>query len=68
MTGPASRTPLDPDNLRIFLGLMGLTLIYMLFRPQPTRHSEEEPPLDRQTLVKIGACVALLLVFLPPET
>ncbi|MBC2692777.1 MULTISPECIES: tripartite tricarboxylate transporter TctB family protein [Pseudomonas] len=47
----------------LMLGLMGLALIYMLFRPQPTRHSEEEPPLDRQTLVKIGACVALLLVF-----
>ena len=48
----------------LMLGLMGLALIYMLFRPQPTRHSEEEPPLDRQTLVKIGACVALLLVLL----
>ncbi|WP_339546838.1 tripartite tricarboxylate transporter TctB family protein [Pseudomonas sp. RA_35y_Pfl2_P32] len=47
----------------LILGLMGLALTYMLFRPQPTQHSEEEPPLDRQTLVKIAICVALLLLF-----
>ncbi|WP_339529140.1 tripartite tricarboxylate transporter TctB family protein [Pseudomonas mucidolens] len=47
----------------LILGLMSLGLIYMLFRPQPTRHSEEEPPLDRATLNKIGICVVLLLVF-----
>ncbi|MCK1785572.1 hypothetical protein L9Z73_14775, partial [Pseudomonas sp. TNT11] len=42
-------------------GLMSLALIYMLFRPQPTKHTEEEPALDRATLIKIGICVALLL-------
>ncbi len=42
---------------------MGLALLYMLFRPAPIKHSEEEPPLDRQTLTKIALCVALLLVF-----
>ncbi len=47
----------------LMLGLMGLGLIYMLFRPQPTKHTEEEPALDRQTLIKIGICVGLLLVF-----
>jgi len=47
----------------LMLGLMSLALIYMLIRPQATKHSEEEPPLDRETLVKIGICVALLLVF-----
>ncbi|SDV02184.1 tripartite tricarboxylate transporter TctB family protein [Pseudomonas mucidolens] len=47
----------------LILGLMSLGLIYMLFRPQPIRHSEEEPPLDRATLNKIGICVVLLLVF-----
>jgi len=47
----------------LMLGLMSLGLIYMLFRPQPTKHTEEEPALDRQTLIKIGVCVALLIVF-----
>ena len=47
----------------LMLGLMGLALLYMLFRPAPIKHSEEEPPLDRQTLTKIALCVALLLVF-----
>lgn len=47
----------------LMLGLMSAGLIYMLFRPQPTRHTDEEPPLDRETLAKIGVCVALLLVF-----
>ena len=47
----------------LMLGLMSLALIYMLFRPQPTKHTEEEPALDRETLIKIGMCVALLLIF-----
>lgn len=47
----------------LMLGLMSLALTYMLFRPQPTKHTEEEPALDRETLIKIGICVALLIVF-----
>ncbi|MGX9377959.1 tripartite tricarboxylate transporter TctB family protein [Pseudomonas sp. B21-051] len=47
----------------LMLGLMGLALLYMVFRPAPIKHSEDEPPLDRQTLTKIGICVLLLLVF-----
>ncbi|EUB86890.1 tripartite tricarboxylate transporter TctB family protein [Pseudomonas sp. GM30] len=47
----------------LMLGLMGVALLYMVFRPAPIKHSEEEPPLDRQTLTKIGICVLLLLVF-----
>lgn len=47
----------------LMLGLMGLALLYMVFRPAPIKHSEDEPPLDRETLTKIGICVALLLVF-----
>lgn len=47
----------------LMLGLMGLALLYMLFRPAPIKHSEDEPPLDRQTLTKITLCVTLLLVF-----
>jgi putative tricarboxylic transport membrane protein len=45
------------------LGLMGAALLYMVFRPAPIKHSEDEPPLDRETLTKIAICVALLLVF-----
>jgi putative tricarboxylic transport membrane protein len=47
----------------LMLGLMGLALLYMLFRPTPIVHSEEDPQLDRETLQKIGICVVLLLVF-----
>jgi putative tricarboxylic transport membrane protein len=47
----------------LMLGLMSLALIYMLFRPQPTKHTEDEPALDRPTLIKIGVCVVLLLIF-----
>jgi putative tricarboxylic transport membrane protein len=47
----------------LILALMGLGLLYMLFRPAPIVHSDEEPELDRATLNKIGACVVLLLVF-----
>ncbi|WP_285417048.1 tripartite tricarboxylate transporter TctB family protein [Pseudomonas sp. efr-133-TYG-5] len=47
----------------LMLGLMGLALLYMVFRPAPIKHSEDEPPLDRETLTKIGICVLLLLVF-----
>ncbi|MDE1163980.1 MAG: tripartite tricarboxylate transporter TctB family protein [Pseudomonas sp.] len=47
----------------LMLGLMSLALLYMVFRPAPIVHSDDEPPLDRETLTKIGICVALLLVF-----
>ena len=47
----------------LMLALMALGLIYMIFRPSPVVHSEEDPQLDRQTLAKIGLCVLLLLVF-----
>ena len=47
----------------LMLGLMGAALLYMVFRPTPIEHTEDEPPLDRQTLTKISICVVLLLVF-----
>ncbi|MDU9040885.1 tripartite tricarboxylate transporter TctB family protein [Pseudomonas corrugata] len=47
----------------LMLGLMGLALLYMVCRPVPIVHSEDEPQLDRETLQKIGICVVLLLVF-----
>ncbi|KAF0863396.1 tripartite tricarboxylate transporter TctB family protein [Pseudomonas sp. LD120] len=47
----------------LMLGLMAIALLYLLFRPTPIQHSEDEPPLDRATLTKIGVCVALLLLF-----
>ncbi|MBA4271584.1 MULTISPECIES: tripartite tricarboxylate transporter TctB family protein [Pseudomonas] len=47
----------------LMLGLMGTALLYMVFRPTPIEHTEDEPPLDRQTLTKISICVVLLLVF-----
>ncbi|VVM62997.1 hypothetical protein PS862_02969 [Pseudomonas fluorescens] len=47
----------------LMLGLMGLGLLYMLFRPTPIVHSDDDPRLDRETLNKIGLCVVLLLIF-----
>ena len=47
----------------LMLGLMGLGLIYMIVRPTPVVHNEDDPQLDRDTLIKIGVCVVLLLIF-----
>lgn len=47
----------------LMLGLMGMGLIYMIVRPTPVVHSEEDPQLDRDTLLKIAVCVVLLLIF-----
>ena len=47
----------------LMLGLMGLGLIYMIVRPTPVVHSEEDPQLDRDTLLKIAVCIVLLLIF-----
>ena len=47
----------------LMLGLMGLGLLYLAIRPTPIVRGEDEPELDRETLNKIGLCVALLLVF-----
>jgi putative tricarboxylic transport membrane protein len=47
----------------LMLSLMMLGLLYLLFRPTAIVHSEEDPPLDRPTLIKIAACTVLLLIF-----
>lgn len=47
----------------LMLGLMGLALLYLAFRPTPIVRKDDEPELDRETLTKIGLCVGLLLVF-----
>ena len=47
----------------LMLALMGLGLIYMIFRPSAVVHSEDDPKLDRETLTKIGLCIVLLLIF-----
>lgn len=47
----------------LMLSLMMLGLLYMLFRPTAIVHGEEDPPLDRPTLIKIAACTVLLLIF-----
>jgi putative tricarboxylic transport membrane protein len=47
----------------LMLSLMMLGLLYLLLRPTAIVHSEEDPPLDRPTLIKIAACTVLLLIF-----
>lgn len=61
---PFSYEPVGPRAFPLLmLGLMSAALLYMIFRPTAIVHTEEEPPLDRETLIKIGICIALLLVF-----
>lgn len=61
---PFAYEPVGPRAFPLLmLGLMSLALIYMLFRPSPIIHSEEDPQLDRETIIKISICVVLLLVF-----
>ncbi len=59
-----SYEPVGPRAfLLLMLGLMSLALVYMVIRPTPIVHSEDDPQLDRETLNKIGICVVLLLIF-----
>lgn len=61
---PFSYEPVGPRAFPLLmLGLMGLALVYMLLRPTPIVHTEEDPKLDRETIIKITACVVLLLIF-----
>ena len=59
-----SYEPVGPRAFPLWmLGRLGLGLIYMIVRPTPVVHSEEDPQLDRDTLLKIAVCVVLLLIF-----
>ena len=61
---PFSYEPVGPRALPLLmLGLMSAGLLYLLIRPAAIVHTEEEPALDRPTLIKIGACIVLLLIF-----
>ncbi|WP_459199989.1 tripartite tricarboxylate transporter TctB family protein [Pseudomonas tremae] len=61
---PFSYEPVGPRAFPLLmLGLMGIALLYLLIRPTTIVHTEEEPALDRETLVKIGLCIVLLLIF-----
>ncbi|KMY00549.1 membrane protein [Pseudomonas syringae KCTC 12500] len=61
---PFSYEPVGPCAFPLLmLGLMGVALLYLLIRPTPIVHTEEDPELDRETLIKIGECIVLLLIF-----
>ena len=47
----------------LMLGLMSLGLLYLAIRPTPIVRKDDEPALDRETLIKITACVGLLIIF-----
>lgn len=47
----------------LLLALMSIALVYMIARPALVVHSDDEPALDRHSLLKIGACIVLLLLF-----
>ncbi|WP_426140411.1 tripartite tricarboxylate transporter TctB family protein [Pseudomonas sp. DWP3-1-2] len=61
---PFSYEPVGPRAFPLLiLALMGLALAYMVVRPTPIVHTEEDPQLDRDTIIKITLCVVLLLIF-----
>jgi putative tricarboxylic transport membrane protein len=61
---PFSYEPVGPRAFPLLiLALMGLALAYMVVRPTPIVHTEEDPQLDRDTIIKITICVVLLLIF-----
>lgn len=61
---PFSYEPVGPRAYPLLmLGLMGIALLYMAWRPVATVHTEEDPALDRATLKKIAVCTVLLLLF-----
>uniref|UniRef100_A0A1I8AMI1 Chloride channel protein n=1 Tax=Steinernema glaseri TaxID=37863 RepID=A0A1I8AMI1_9BILA len=47
----------------LMLGLMAIALLYLAIRPTPIVRKDDEPELDRASLIKIGLCTGLLLVF-----
>jgi len=61
---PFSYEPVGPRAFPLLmLGLMGISLLYMVFRPAPVVHTDDEPELDGPTLIKIAVCIGLLLIF-----
>ena len=47
----------------LMLGLMAIALLSLAIRPTPIVRKDDEPELDRASLIKIGLCTGLLLVF-----
>jgi putative tricarboxylic transport membrane protein len=47
----------------LMLGLMAAALLWLSLRPTRIEHKDGEHALDRDTLRKVSACVALMLVY-----
>lgn len=61
---PFSYEPVGPRAYPLLcLALMGAGLAWLIARPTPIRHAEDEQPLGGAVLLKVLACIALLLVF-----
>ncbi len=61
---PFSYEPVGPRAYPLLcLALMGAGLAWLIVRPTPIRHAEDEQPLSGAVLLKVLACIALLLVF-----
>lgn len=60
---PFSYEPVGPRAYPLLcLGLMVIGLAWLILRPAP-RREDDEAPLEGALLGKVGACVALLLVY-----
>ena len=61
---PFSYEPVGPRAYPLLcLALMGAGLAWLIARPTPIRHADDEQPLGGAVLLKVLACIALLLVF-----
>ena len=59
-----SYEPVGPRAFPLLcLGLMAVALAWLVLRPTPIEHDEDDPPLDARLLRKVAACIALLLVY-----
>lgn len=61
---PFAYEPVGPRAFPLLmLGLMALSLVYLLIHPTPLEHDPDEPPPTAQAYRKVGLCIALLLGF-----
>lgn len=61
---PYSYEPVGPRAYpMLLLILMALGALHLLLKPSSTITDDGEPPMDKRVIGKIGACVALFLLY-----
>lgn len=61
---PFSYEPVGPRAYPLLLlTLMALGAIYLIAKPASATVNADEPPLDRQVLIKVGTCVVFMTIY-----